>query len=89
MWAESAFGEGSTFFVSLPRLSQAEYDKRMIAVRNQEMLAAQAAPVARPAQPTQPVQPAPRPVLTAAPQAPKVIQTSPQQIDIKLNGGNQ
>ena len=126
VWAESAFGEGSTFFVSLPRLSQAEYDKRMIAVRNQEMLAAQAAPVARPAQsaqpvaqpvqsvarpaqptqpaqpapqpvqpvarpaqPTQPAQPAPRPVLTAAPQAPKVIQTSPQQIDINLNGGNQ
>ena len=34
-WAESAFGEGSTFFVSLPRLSNDEYEKRMIQYRNQ------------------------------------------------------
>ena len=38
VWAESAFGEGSTFYVSLPRLSSDEYEKRMIAVHNQEML---------------------------------------------------
>ncbi|MBQ3321089.1 PAS domain-containing protein [Candidatus Saccharibacteria bacterium] len=37
VWAESAFGEGSTFFVSLPRLSDDEYEKRMITVRNQEI----------------------------------------------------
>ncbi len=37
IWAESAFGEGSTFFVSLPRISSDEYEKRMIVVRNQQM----------------------------------------------------
>ena len=36
VWAESAFGEGSTFYVSLPRLSNDEYEKRMIMVRNLE-----------------------------------------------------
>ena len=36
VWAESAFGEGSTFYVSLPRLSSDEYEKRMIMVRNRE-----------------------------------------------------
>lgn len=34
VWAESAFGEGSTFYVSLPRLSNDEYEKRMIVVQN-------------------------------------------------------
>lgn len=37
VWAESAFGEGSTFFVSLPRITSDEYEKRMIVVRNQQM----------------------------------------------------
>lgn len=37
VWAESGFGEGSTFFVSLPRISQEEYEKRMIAVNNQKL----------------------------------------------------
>lgn len=37
VWAESAFGEGSTFYVSLPRLTGDEYEKRMIAVRNRQM----------------------------------------------------
>ncbi len=34
VWAESAFGEGSTFFVSLPRITGEEYEKRMIAYQN-------------------------------------------------------
>ncbi len=34
VWAESAFGEGSTFFVSLPRITGEEYEKRMIAFQN-------------------------------------------------------
>ncbi len=34
VWAESSFGEGSTFYVSLPRLSEDEYNKRMIAEQN-------------------------------------------------------
>ena len=38
IWAESSFGEGSTFFVSLPRLTGEEYEKRMIAVRNANMI---------------------------------------------------
>ena len=36
VWAESAFGEGSTFYVSLPRLTAAEYEKRQIAAKNQQ-----------------------------------------------------
>ena len=61
VWAESAFGEGSTFYVSLPRLTSDEYEKRMIVVRNQQMVAQlaaqQNASQPQPAQPTQPVQP--------------------------------
>lgn len=34
IWAESAFGEGSTFYVSLPRITGEEYEKRMIAINN-------------------------------------------------------
>lgn len=34
VWAESAFGEGSTFYVSLPRISGEEYEKRMISKNN-------------------------------------------------------
>lgn len=34
VWAESAFGEGSTFYVSLPRITGEEYEKRMIAFQN-------------------------------------------------------
>ncbi len=37
VWAESAFGEGSTFYVSLPRLTGEEYEKRMIAIRNNNL----------------------------------------------------
>lgn len=81
VWAESAFGEGSTFFVSLPRITGDEYEKRMIAIRNQQMQAQQqvqpqsqaptqpvAPPIAAPAQPPAPVatQPA-SPILQASP----------------------
>ena len=59
VWAESAFGEGSTFYVSLPRLTNDEYEKRMIAVRNQQMMTQTAQPVAtQPAAP-QPIVPQP------------------------------
>ena len=34
VWAESGFGEGTTFYVSLPRISGEEYEKRMIAINN-------------------------------------------------------
>ena len=38
VWAESGFGEGTTFYVSLPRISAEEYNKRMIAVSNAQMI---------------------------------------------------
>ena len=34
VWAESRLGEGTTFFVSLPRLSNDEYEKRKIIYSN-------------------------------------------------------
>lgn len=40
VWAESAFGEGSTFYVSLPRLTAEEFEKRQIAVQNQRAVQA-------------------------------------------------
>ena len=50
VWAESAFGEGSTFYVSLPRLTSDEYEKRMIMVRNQQsLMQSQPAPASAPA----------------------------------------
>ena len=38
VWAESAFGDGSTFFVSLPRISDADYQKLSIAHANEQMV---------------------------------------------------
>ena len=77
VWAESAFGEGSTFFVSLPRLSQDEFDKLSIAIHNNEMQAKlqQQAVITAPTVPTAPaVTPAAAPV---APTAPVAVPTTP------------
>lgn len=38
VWAESAFGEGSTFYVSLPRISSEEYDRQLMIIRNTQMM---------------------------------------------------
>ncbi len=65
VWAESAFGEGSTFFVSLPRITSDEYEKRMIAVRQ--------AQIARQLQP----KPAPKPVVPGVLPTQPVIQPTP------------
>lgn len=38
VWVESAFGDGSTFFVSLPRISDSEYERMKIAQENEQMV---------------------------------------------------
>ncbi|MBQ9017998.1 HAMP domain-containing histidine kinase [Candidatus Saccharibacteria bacterium] len=38
VWAESGFGEGTTFYVSLPRITGEEYEKRLIALQNANMV---------------------------------------------------
>lgn len=67
VWAESSFGEGSTFYVSLPRISSDEYEKRMIAVRNQS---AQPPRLAQPPAAPTPLQPT-TPVPASSPATPK------------------
>ncbi len=78
VWAESAFGEGSTFYVSLPRLSNDEYEKRMIMVRNLETQRELEANQPQPAPMSQPMQAqaTPMPNLTPQPQPAQAI--SPQ-----------
>lgn len=39
VWAESAFGDGSTFYVSLPRLSEDEYKRQLMALQNAQAMA--------------------------------------------------
>lgn len=79
VWLESAFGQGSTFFVSLPRLTESEYEKMMIAQANQQMVQQFSAPtqvtptqaVPQPVPGTQPtsVQPVAQPALASQPTA--------------------
>ncbi|MDO4742137.1 MAG: PAS domain-containing sensor histidine kinase, partial [Candidatus Saccharibacteria bacterium] len=38
VWAESSFGEGTTFFVSLPRISSSDYEKLLLAMKNNEAM---------------------------------------------------
>ncbi|MBR3332089.1 PAS domain-containing sensor histidine kinase [Candidatus Saccharibacteria bacterium] len=83
VWAESGFGEGSTFFVSLPRLSNEEYEKRMIVVRNQQALLAQSPPP----QASPPAPPVPQ--QASSPQSPPILQTPTipqQQINNQIGG---
>lgn len=94
VWAESAFGEGSTFYVSLPRLTADEYEKRMIPIRNQKMQeqlsTLQSAFPTQPAMPapqptapvSQPTMPVPQPVSQPAPIAPPVNPPAPQPTPI-------
>lgn len=86
VWAESAFGEGSTFYVSLPRLTGDEYEKRMIAVQSRKMQEQLQAPPAAPATPAPPVAPAvPTPAAKPAPAPP--TNSAPQIVNNNVNGG--
>ena len=92
VWVESAFGEGSTFFVSLPRLSDAEYERLRLAYQNTQAVqafksgaVAQAVavpqmPVAQPVSvaqvPVQPVQPV-QPMSTPVQPMPTPVQPQP------------
>ena len=81
VWAESAFGEGSTFYVSLPRITEDEYNKRMIAVQNQQMMA-QATQVMQPAQTVTVPQPVIQTPVNPAVQFAQAVQTvqAPQPV---------
>lgn len=59
VWVESAFGDGSTFYVSLPRLTPAEYQRRLLAYQNEQaQLQVKSQPQAQLVQPnTVPAQP--------------------------------
>ena len=39
VWAESSFGEGSTFYVALPRITPEQYEQQMIVQRNTQAMA--------------------------------------------------
>ncbi len=58
VWVESAFGDGSTFFVSLPRLTDSEYEQQLLAYQNNQLAQAQpAVPMPVTDQPTVPLTP--------------------------------
>lgn len=78
VWVESAFGQGSTFFVSLPRLSSSEYEKMLIAQANQQMVQQfSAAPTQ-----TQPVAPAQSAAPAAKPAVPPMSAGQPAAVPI-------
>ncbi|MBQ3410136.1 PAS domain-containing protein [Candidatus Saccharibacteria bacterium] len=83
VWAESSFGDGSTFYISLPRLTAEEYERRKQIQANQEAMggavvrAVGSAPSpagtqGRSAEPTPPTM-APAPVAPVASAAPPVV----------------
>lgn len=83
VWAESAFGEGSTFYVSLPRLTSEEYEKRMIAVRNEQMMEQAVKQIQSAPAPVLPQTPVQAPTIQPAPQTPvqaPIVQPTPQPV---------
>ena len=91
VWAESTFSEGSTFYVSLPRISEEEYNRQKLVMQNVAAMpigpsVAAPAPVAS-AMATATMQavtetPAPAPEVPAAPAAPPVAQPAAQATDM-------
>ena len=62
VWAESSFGEGSTFYVSLPRLTLEEYERRKQILANTQAMTPQSIGGINPLT-GQPAEPAPKPTL--------------------------
>lgn len=100
IWVESGFGEGSTFFVSLPRITAEEYERRVAIVNNQQQFGGNPArpvapapvapvtPASAPA-PATPVAPASAaPIAPAPPQPPAQPQPQPQPIQQPINQQN-
>lgn len=84
IWVESAFGEGSTFYVSLPRLTSAEYERLMAIAQNVKAMTAPALTNSIPNQNVAPAMPvnsyqAVQPQPTLAPQPATVAQSVPAQ----------
>ena len=80
VWVESAFGEGSTFFVSLPRLSDAEYERFRLAYQNAQAVQAFKSGAAAQAAAAQ-VQPMPQmPVAQPMPVAQAPVQPMPTPV---------
>lgn len=83
VWVESDYGKGSTFFVSLPRISESEYERMSIAYHNERMVQTFSAP--KSAQPTSAQITTPQTITTASvetvlqPQAAPVIPATPAQ----------
>lgn len=73
VWAESSFGDGSTFYISLPRLTAEEYERRKQIMANQQMMGGTAVAMA------QPVPATPQPVATAS-QAPAIASPVPPNV---------
>lgn len=81
VWVESSFGDGSTFYVSLPRITAEEYEKRRIAMVNQQVRDAFNSPALakqQAAAQSTPVSPAPQPQPVQAPAQPEQPQPTPQ-----------
>lgn len=84
IWVESAFGEGSTFYVSLPRLTSAEYERLMAIAQNVKAMTMPAPTNSIPNQNVAPAMPvnsyqAVQPQPTPAPQPATVAQSVPAQ----------
>ncbi len=80
VWAESDFGKGSTFFVTLPRISESEYERMSIAYANEKMVQSFSAPktAAQPiAVPPTPQVATSQPVATVQPAAGSVAPVTP------------
>ena len=81
VWAESSFGEGSTFYLSLPRLTYEEYERRRQVIQNTEAMTAK--PIAGINPMTgQPVEQGPPPTLIEQSQGATLASEAQQQTGV-------